>query len=293
MLLSMTGYGEAHRRTGEWKIDSELRAVNNRYFKLTTRTSDGYASLEGAIEKVIRKFVSRGTITLSLRVSHESATERCELNREVLQSYWQQLHRIAEVTHAPPPADLGCLLQLPGAVTDQDISADPLAAWPVISDVLKESLNQLQNFRKLEGESMHVELASQCLAVSEQLDRVAERSPGVVSDYRKRIAERVNELLSEHSVEISDNDLLREVALFADRCDITEEITRLRSHLIQFESVLEQPTSQGRKLEFLSQEMFREINTIGSKANNVGIAHCVVEMKASVEKVRELLQNVE
>jgi uncharacterized protein (TIGR00255 family) len=289
----MTGYGEARRQSGGWKIHCEVRAVNNRYFKLTTRTSDGYASLEGSIDKVVREFISRGTITVTLRVSHETSPDRFELNRETLQSYWEQLHRIAEATHAPTPADLGCLLQLPGAVTEPDNEADPQAAWPDVSDVLKESLRKLQEFRQSEGESMRVELAAQCSGVSEQLARVAVRAPGVVKDYRERLTERIRGLLTEHSVQISDSDLLREMGLFADRCDITEEITRLRSHLEQFESVMSQDESQGRKLEFLSQEMFRETNTIGSKANDVEIAHCVVEMKANVEKVREILQNVE
>jgi len=289
----MTGYGDARRQSGGWKIHSEVRAVNNRYFKLTTRTSDGYASLEGAIEKVVREFVSRGTISVTLRVAHETSPDRFELNRESLQSYWQQLHRIAEATHAPAPSDLGCLLQLPGAVTEPDNEADPQAAWPDVREVLTESLRKLQEFRVSEGESMRAELAAQCRGVAEQLDRVAVRAPGVVKDYRERLSERIKALLVEHAVQITDSDLLREMGLFADRCDITEEITRLRSHLEQFESVMGQQESQGRKLEFLSQEMFRETNTIGSKANDVEIAHCVVEMKANVEKIREILQNVE
>jgi uncharacterized protein (TIGR00255 family) len=289
----MTGYGDARRQAGGWKIHSEVRAVNNRYFKLTTRTSDGYASLEGPIEKVVREFISRGTITVTLRVSHETSPDRFELNCETLQSYWQQLRRIAEATHAPAPDDLGCLLQLPGAVTEPDNEADPQAAWPDVAEVLKESLRKLQEFRRSEGESMRAELAAQCRGVSEQLERVAVRAPGVVKDYRERLTERIRSLLAEHSVQISDSDLLREMGLFADRCDVTEEITRLRSHLEQFESVMGQKDSQGRKLEFLSQEMFRETNTIGSKANDVEIAHCVVEMKANVEKIREILQNVE
>lgn len=289
----MTGYGEARRQSGGWKIRAEVRAVNNRYFKLTTRTSDGYASLEGAIDKVVREFVTRGTITVTLRIAHDASPDRFELNQEMLQSYWQQLHRIAEATHAPAPGDLGWLLQLPGAVTEPDNEADPQAAWPDVSEVLKESLQKLQEFRRSEGESMGAELAAQCRGVKEQLDRIAVRAPGVVKDYRERLTERIRGLLAEHAVQTSDSDLLREMGLFADRCDITEEITRLRSHLEQFEAVMAQDESQGRKLEFLSQEMFRETNTIGSKANDVEIAHCVVEMKANVEKVREILQNVE
>jgi len=289
----MTGYGEARRETDDWKIGVELRAVNNRYFKLTCRLPEGYGSLESEIEKVLRKDIKRGTVSVTLRLTHAASPDRFELNHRILQAYWQQLHRLAELIHAPTPADLGDLLQLPGAVIEPESAADPQSAWPFVRDVLQEALQQLQEFRRSEGESMQAELTAQTQAVGDVLERVATRSPEVVTDYRDRIAERMQELLAGHPVEISDADLLREVSLFADRCDITEEITRLRSHLEQFTAVMEQDTSQGRKLEFLSQEMFREINTIGSKANDVEIAHGVVEMKANVEKLREILQNVE
>ncbi len=129
--------------------------------------------------------------------------------------------------------------------------------------------------------------------IAEQLDRVEERAPQVVRDYRDQIKKRVEKLLDGTEAKIEDADLIREVSIFSERCDINEEITRLRSHLEQFDVFLNEKTSQGRKLEFLSQEMFRETNTIGSKANNVEIAHCVVEMKAAIEKMREILQNVE
>ena len=140
---------------------------------------------------------------------------------------------------------------------------------------------------------MQTELAAQCTAIATGVDRVAERAPDIIADYREKIVERVSELLKDHTAEISPNDVIREVSLHADRCDITEEITRLRCHIDQFNNVLNQQDSQGRKLEFLGQEMFREINTIGSKANDVEVAHCVVEMKSSIEKIREILQNVE
>ena len=129
--------------------------------------------------------------------------------------------------------------------------------------------------------------------ISEQLMQVADLAPQVVASFRDRLLERVKELLATSDVSVDSSDLIREVSIFSERCDINEEITRLRSHLEQFETFLQGDSSQGRKLEFLSQEMFREVNTIGAKANNVAIAHSVVEMKSAVEKIREVLQNVE
>jgi uncharacterized protein (TIGR00255 family) len=140
---------------------------------------------------------------------------------------------------------------------------------------------------------MQADLHRQCGLISNQVDKVAQLAPTVVAEYRTKLLDRITRAVAESGVTISDSDVIREVAVYADRCDINEEITRLRCHLQQFDAFLNSDQSQGRKLEFLGQEMFREINTIGSKANNVAIAHSVVEMKAAIERVREVLQNVE
>lgn len=140
---------------------------------------------------------------------------------------------------------------------------------------------------------MRQELAHHCSLVSVALNQVAERAPTVIVQYRDKLRDRVSQLLRDTGVGVSDEDLIREVSLFADRCDINEEIARLRSHLGQFGECLDEPESAGRKLEFLCQEMFREVNTIGSKSNDVLIAHAVVEMKGTIEKLREIVQNVE
>jgi uncharacterized protein (TIGR00255 family) len=132
-----------------------------------------------------------------------------------------------------------------------------------------------------------------CRTIARELEKIAAIAPDVVRDYRDRLRDRMRDLLEGTGANIDDNDLIREVSIFAERCDVNEEITRLRSHLDQFELFMDEKTSQGRRLEFLCQEMFREVNTIGSKANNVAIAHAVVDMKAAIDKLREILQNVE
>ena len=140
---------------------------------------------------------------------------------------------------------------------------------------------------------MRQDLVQQCELIAAQLETVAERAPTVIVQYRDKLKDRVTQLLRDTGVSVTDADLIREVSLFADRCDINEEITRMRSHLDQFSECLNQKESAGRKLEFLCQEMFREVNTIGSKSNNVDIAHAVVEMKGCIERLREIVQNVE
>ena len=165
--------------------------------------------------------------------------------------------------------------------------------WPAVEKCLTEALDHFDDFRQREGESMRQDMERQCEVIETEVKQVAVLAPQVVSEYRDKILERVRRLISDASISVAENDVIREVALFSDRCDINEEITRLRSHTEQFRRMLNGNSSQGRKLEFIGQEMFREINTTGSKANNVTIALSVVEMKAAIERMREVLQNVE
>jgi uncharacterized protein (TIGR00255 family) len=165
--------------------------------------------------------------------------------------------------------------------------------WPAIERTLSETLDQFDDFRRTEGDQMQEDLHRQCQLISDQVGAITTLAPEVVTEYRTKLLERLSRAVAESGVTVSESDVIREVAIYADRCDINEEITRLRSHLQQFATFLNGKTSLGRKLEFLGQEMFREINTIGSKANNVAIAHNVVEMKAAIERIREVLQNVE
>ncbi|GAB4142915.1 MAG: YicC family protein [Planctomycetaceae bacterium] len=294
MLFSMTGYGEAHRQTEDISLTVEVRSVNNRYLKIATKLPDGLSKLESEIEKVVREFISRGAVTVVFRVDRLKFSEQYFLDHDVLKHYWEQLHSLSEAIHVAGPVDMGSLLQLPGAIRERspDFSDDQLDK-SLIRDLLREAMESLQEFRKTEGESMCGDLSEQCRTIRSHLELVEGRVPDVVTGYRDRLLDRVRELIEGMDVEIQSQDLIREVSIFAERCDINEEITRLRSHLNQFETFLHEESSQGRKLEFLGQEMNREINTIGSKANDISIAHHVVEMKGSLEKIREILQNVE
>jgi uncharacterized protein (TIGR00255 family) len=204
------------------------------------------------------------------------------------------LKAIGETNGVPLPDSVNALLTLPGVISDElSSSLDAKAEWPFLEGVMTEALGGLNEFRQREGESMRAELEQCCQQIATNLDSVIERAPEVVNNYRDKILERVREMLEGSGATVEPDNLIREVSIFADRCDINEEITRLRCHIDEFLRVINGPTSQGRKLDFLSQEMFREINTTGSKASNVEIAHHVVEMKAAVEKIREILGNVE
>lgn len=290
----MTGFGEARRQTDTASAAVEIRTVNNRYFKFAIKCPDGYASLEGEIERIVRERISRGTVSVVLRFRQLESVRSATLDLRVLESYWKDVVRVSEAWQVPLPGDVTGLLGLPDVVREtEETQVDPTVHWPMIRETLEAALGSLQSFRTTEGAAMAADLRSQAVVLDDRLSRVVEQAPRVVDQYRRRMHERVGEVLAAAGVRLEPADLLREVALFADRCDVNEEIARLRSHLAQFESFLAEKTSQGRKLEFLVQEIFREVNTIGSKANDVGIAHDVVDMKAAVEKIREVLQNVE
>jgi uncharacterized protein (TIGR00255 family) len=290
----MTGFGEARHQDDKLSVTVEVRTVNNRYLKISIRCPDAYAALEGDIERSVREKISRGTVNIGIRIEHPGAVMENPVNEAILENYLTRLQKLADRLYLVHQPDLNALVNLPGVVTDDSHRHhDVDAEWPIIQDVLRQSLEKLQKFRVDEGQSMQDELLLNNQVITEQLRHVEEMAPQVVSEYRTKLLDRVRQVLTESSVNVTESDLIREVSIHADRTDINEEIKRLRCHLDQFQVFVREKDSPGRKLDFLSQEMFREINTIGSKANNVPIAHCVVEMKAAVEKIREILQNVE
>jgi len=292
VLLSMTGFGNASLHHGGVHVSSEIKSVNNRYLKLSVRMPDAVARFEAEIEKLVRSRVTRGSIQLSIRVRFLSGQSEYRIDHELLKSYRDQLQSIDDGQGGAVP--VAQLLTLPGVVTQSDLPDELVnALWPAVEISLTESLDHFDDFRRREGESMRVDMDRQCQVIESSVQQVATLGPQVVTEYRDKILERVRRLIADASITIGENDIIREVALFADRCDINEEITRLRSHIDQFRRLMNGDTSQGRKLEFIGQEMFREINTIGSKANHVTIALSVVEMKAAIERMREVLQNVE
>lgn len=294
----MTGYGAARTETDELGVSVELRSVNNRYLKISVRCPDTYSSLEGQIEKLIKTQVNRGTVQVHIRVDRTKDASQYRIHQDVIDAYVAQLAEtrktLGQTEQVALTLGLAELIQLPGVVTDKaEVVADLEKDWPVISNTIDQALARLMEFRVTEGASTEAELRAQKTLISSELDNVSKQAPTVVSEYRNKMLNRVRELLAENDAKLEESDLIREVSIFADRCDINEEITRLQAHLVQFDAFMDQKKSQGRKLDFLGQEMFREVNTIGSKANHVGIAHCVVEMKSAIEKIREIVQNVE
>jgi len=296
LLLSMTGFGEAHCQGDGLAVSVEVRTINSRYLKVSMRVAEGYGALEPQIESILRGKVRRGTIQVAVRVDRARSPDDYRVNADVLKSYWEQLEAIGRELPTNEPVSLGSLLLLPGVVEEKALlSARAEEDWPVIRETLETAIEALERMRLEEGRAMAADLQVNCRLVAACLEQIERRAPAVLEAYRTRLEERLRKALADSQVVLEPADLLREVSLFGERSDISEEVVRLRSHLDQFQGVLDLPSpdGSGRRLEFLTQEMFREANTIGSKANDVQIAHQVIEIKAAVERIREMIQNIE
>ncbi|AMV40311.1 YicC/YloC family endoribonuclease [Planctomyces sp. SH-PL62] len=289
MLLSMTGFGEARAQDATLSVAAEVRAVNNRHLKITAKVTDPYGSLEPELEQLVRERVRRGAVQVSIRIDRPRKTGDYQLNATALTGYRDQLQSLDGA-----PVALVSLLGLPGIIEELKPAAPDVAAdWPVIARVAAEALANFEAARAREGAAMAAELLAQSRAIREALAQVGDRAPLLVQAYQKRLTERVQALVQEHGVAVEAKDLIREIAILADRSDVSEELVRMRAHLDQYEEIVDAPESGGRKLEFVVQEMGREVNTVGSKSNDVEISRLVVEIKASLERIRELVQNVE
>ena len=293
-LLSMTGFGDARDERDDHALSAEVRTINNRHFKLNLRTTEGYGALDARIEAVVREYVRRGTVNVNIRIRHMSAAEDYRLNTDVLENNIDQLQKVSAKRHFDEKLRLEPLAGLPGVVEQLSTEAhDPDEVWPLLEPVLRAALASMTAMREAEGKALAADLEAQCAVVDGSLKKIAARSPQVMEGYRQRLQDRVGEALAKFTVTIEPIDLVREVCVFADRSDISEEIVRLRSHLLQFAQALQSAESAGRKLDFICQEMGRETNTIGSKANDAEISHEVVEIKTALERIREQIQNVE
>lgn len=293
MIVSMTGFGEAYAEDGGHAYHVEIRSVNNRYLKVAFRLPEDFSHLEVDLEQIIRKRVLRGSLTLRAAVREIGSAGAADVNAAVLQRYIEQV-RLAAGAGAQLQIDLSSLAVLPGVCQTPELSpADRERADATLSELTDRALAQLTSMRAEEGKSLAVDLREQCAAMRERLKQIETRAPHVLREYRDRLHQRIRELLSDSNVQLAETDLMREVAIYAERSDIREELTRLAAHLDQFAATSDGPEPAGRKLEFIAQEMLREANTIGSKSGDRDIAWAVIEIKAAIDRIKEQVQNVE
>ncbi len=293
MIHSMTGFGEARLEEGDRAYHLELRSVNNRYFKSATHLPDEFAFLETEIERLLRQRVTRGSVTLRLYVRDLSPQAASEINTAAVQAYITHLRRVAgDDPHLT--IDLATLLTLPGACQPREASAtEREQKWQVLSRLAQAALDRLIDMRAAEGQALAQDLSAHCERIRKSLAVVRECGPLVLEEYRLRLQARVQQLIADSSVRLAEDDLLKEVSIYAERSDISEELSRLDGHLQQFAALMADTEPPGRKLEFIAQEMLREANTIGSKTGDSTIAREIIEIKSAVDRIKEQVQNAE
>ncbi len=292
MIKSMTGYGRAEAVWQGRNIVVEAKSVNHRFLEISLRLPAVFFPLEMEFKKKISEKFKRGRIELFVRLEGESADiSKVNLNLEIARNYFDVLNRLKEEFGLPEQIGMK---ELTGFRDIFSLPADVKPSPEFLSQVennLQEALAMLMKMRQDEGFAMYQDMQERLGAIKEILVVIKTRAPQIILEYQKRLAERIKELTAGYSLD--DARLAQEVAVMAERCDITEEVVRLQSHIGQFESLLQSQEAEGKKIDFLLQEMNREINTIGSKSNDIEIARRVIEAKSEMSKLREQAQNIE
>ncbi|MGI6357588.1 MAG: YicC/YloC family endoribonuclease [Bacillota bacterium] len=292
MILSMTGFGRGEASGEHLTITVETKSVNHRYLDFAIRMPRELSSLEEQVRAAFRKQITRGRVDVFIKfVQKESAGQTVAINEALATAYIEQSRRLSAAAGLIWDLTATKLLCLPEVVQVEDAEIDVDEATALLSEAVQQAVAGLVQMRTAEGARLAEDVRSYLDQISASLTLVEERSPSVVEEYREKLNSRLQELLPEGVLD--EARLAQEVAILADRACIAEETVRLRSHLQQARELLAEKTAVGRKLDFLVQEMNREINTIGSKANDLQIVNLVVEMKSDLEKIREQVQNIE
>lgn len=292
MLKSMTGYGRSEGTVGGRHIVFEIKSVNHKYFEFNARLGRGCLFLEERLKNYVQARVARGKVDVFLQVENlEDAGTQVEVNYALASAYYNALQAVKEHYELPGPVDLALLSRYSDIFSVRKAPEDEDALWQAVREVAAPAVDSLLQMRENEGRRLHqdiMEKAENVLALAGQVEQLA---PDTLRQYQERLQARIQEMLGDSRFD--EQRVLTEVAVFADKIAIDEEIVRLRSHFQQLQGLLDSNGPTGRKIDFLVQEMNREANTIGSKSLNPEIAHLVVDIKAEIEKIREQVQNVE
>ncbi len=292
VLRSMTGFGRGDAEQNGRRFDVEIRCVNNRHLDLKLKLPAGMQVLEERIRRAVMSMHNRGRVDLQLKIrGGANSARRVHLNEELAESYCEAIIRLSRRLGLEPALTAEQVASFPEVITREEEQEDVEALWPPVEKSVRMALEGCETMRLQEGAALSADLGGRLAAFADGVSEIERRLPELVVRRQRVLKERLDKLLGD--VSIDQERLAQEVAILADKSDVTEEIVRLHSHIEQFSSFLSEEGAVGRKLDFLVQEFLREVNTIASKINDTEVARVTVELKSELEKIREQIQNIE
>ncbi|MCH9058534.1 MAG: YicC family protein [Planctomycetes bacterium] len=296
MIRSMTGFGDASAQIDGVHYFVETRSLNSKYLKVVIRLPEEYQGLEAQLDTLVRKQLTRGTLTVTGSCNDTSERAAFAINVNALENYIEQIREAPSVANGGASIDVGSLLSLPGVLQPPGDEEERIAlAGKAFSELVLKASAKLIEMRAREGEALHAELSRQSDVIADNLKQITAKAPAVAADYEKRLSARIDAMLEKAELKAEPADIIKEIAAYAERTDINEEISRLEGHIEQFGLMIEEDGSRpvGRTLDFLTQEMLREANTIASKSPDADISRAIIEVKGAIDRIKELVQNVE
>ena len=292
MIKSMTGYGRKQAIIDGFSITAEIKSVNHRYFEFSSRVPRAYGFLEEKIKSYVQSYISRGKVECYIQIeSLEEGESVVEINNSLAKGYYDALKELASRYELRDDISVSLLSRFQNIFSIHQCEADEERIWNAVREVLAGAVESFISMRATEGEKLKNDILSRCDTIIENVSFIESRSPETVKEYNAKLYARMQEVLSQP--QIDEQRILLEAAIYADKVAVDEETVRLRSHISQLRDFMESKDTIGRKADFLVQEINREANTIGSKAQDVAIAKKVIDIKAEVEKIREQVQNIE
>ncbi len=292
MLRSMTGYGRSKYENDFREYTVEIKSVNNRYSDISIKMPRNISFLEDNIKKIISNSITRGKVEVFISFSNNSEKGKTiEINKELAKIYIEEMKELASEAGINSNIEVIDVMKMPDILNIKLNEDDEKIITEELINCTREAIDNFIHMREIEGEKIKEDLEKRISLISEKIDKINSISTGLVNEYIVKLEKRINELLKPNVVD--EARLAQEIVIYSDKCSIEEEVTRMKSHISQFLSLIEKDNSNGKRIDFLIQEMNRETNTIGSKANNLEIINYVVEIKTELENIREQIQNIE
>ena len=294
MIKSMTGFGKGESKSKFGRFVVEMRTVNHRYFDMSSRMPSALGMFEDRIKNYINRYMKRGKVNFSLSLKKNGKSSgSVKLDDGAIEKYYAMLARVKRRFKLKDDIKLSHILSFPDVVIQEQPEYEPASVWPVLEKALRKAALDCNNMREREGKALYRDLAKRIQKISSSIDKISCLAPDLVSKYRHRLDSRMRELVKGRGYNIDKSRLETEIAMFAKQSDISEEITRAKSHLHALKTSIASNKETGRRLDFILQELQREVNTLGSKALSAKISQLVVDIKSEIEKMREQAQNVE